>query len=188
MNHHWNTSPIGQTNEIASKKGTPKQHDGDDLSSGRTASSSYAEDLQKLRRSNHSSHHQRRRPGDLMADSEHDGIIKGLLYPGLQEEDDDDSDMDEFGSDDFFAEDLEMAQAALRNNASTPPPTSMMDSTSSIPQASNMSHNGNRNPFHSTTSMLEEQNITSSMSYYERSYFASMGRPYYDLTNEKLGR
>eukprot|EP00339_Tiarina_fusa_P024283 CAMPEP_0117031138 /NCGR_PEP_ID=MMETSP0472-20121206/22418_1 /TAXON_ID=693140 ORGANISM="Tiarina fusus, Strain LIS" /NCGR_SAMPLE_ID=MMETSP0472 /ASSEMBLY_ACC=CAM_ASM_000603 /LENGTH=157 /DNA_ID=CAMNT_0004739407 /DNA_START=70 /DNA_END=543 /DNA_ORIENTATION=+ len=157
MNNHWNTSPIVQTNETA-RKGTPKS-DEDEDGSGEAPKQAYmlAEDLQKIRRSNHSSHQRRR---EMMDDDEHDDIIKGLLYPGLEES----SEHDDF---DFFEEDYEMAQAAVGSAASD----------SLYATASN-----NNNDIYNSTPRIDEE-----MSYFE-SYYASMGRPYSDLTNEKLGR
>ncbi|CAJ1959334.1 unnamed protein product [Cylindrotheca closterium] len=62
-----------------------------------------ADELQKLR---DSSHHAQRGERSLDTESEHNGIIKGLLYPGIEQNEDEDDDID-----DFFEEDYQMAQA-----------------------------------------------------------------------------
>jgi hypothetical protein len=156
MNNHWNTSPINQTNETA-RKGTPKLGDSGNGDVSKQTDYKYmlAEDLQKIRRSNHSSHHGRR---EMMDDDDHDEIMKGLLYPRLEES----SENDDF---DFFEEDYDMAQAAV----------------GSVP-ASDSANTSNNNDMYNPPPRIEEE-----MSYYD-SYYASMGRPYSDLTNEKLGR
>ena len=197
--NHWSNSPgvrggfgcgvnSQQTNEspsfAARRKGTPQESSAA-YSQDCKYLMSMSEDLEKLRRSSHhmrnSSHHLRnattaRRPRhqesheDAMGDAEHDEIVKGLLYPGLEEEGDDVDNMDdsdEFGCDDFFEEDLAMAQAAVSNSRGSG--GSSRTSPSSIADLLN-----NTSP--------------PMMSSYERSYFATMGRPYSDLTNEKLGR
>ena len=83
MNHF--NSPISQTNEVA-RQYTPVQDDGDNQEDGKPKAVEYkcllAEDLQKIRRSNHSSHHIRREVAD--EEDEHDEFIKGLLYPRLE--------------------------------------------------------------------------------------------------------
>jgi hypothetical protein len=152
--NNWDTSPIGQTNEVA-RKFTPKD-DGSpkDAKQKKDYEHRLAEDLQKIRRSNHSSHQPR---DEIMDDDEHDGIIKGLLYPGLEDLDDDL---------DFFEDDYQMAQAAVRD---VPPSRAQ-----AFPSRSNDAYN-------------EPARLTVEDSYYD-SYFSSMGRPYSDLTNEKLSR
>ena len=117
-----------------------------------------------------------------MDDDEHNDIIKGLLYPGLEEEED--------GDCDFFEEDYEMAQAAV---ASAPPSTNRSNATSShtsdpytmnTTTMSNFPNNitGRSNDAFDTSAMLSRIERE-----YERSYLASMGRPYSDLSNQKLG-
>ena len=110
-----------------------------------------------------------------MDDDEHDDIVKGLLYPGIQE----DSENDDLDCD-FFEEDLEMAEAAVRNTDTHPPFTS--DGTSSY--TNNIDNSTSSNNTYSIPPIINERE----MSVYERNYFATMGRRYYDLTNEKLGR
>jgi hypothetical protein len=160
--NHWNTSPIGQTNEAAPKY-TPKEEDNSNSDDTKQKGVDYKyllanEDLQKIRRSNHSSHHARR---EVMDDDEHDGIIKGLLYPRLE---------DSVNSFDFFEEDYEMAQEAV-NNA----PSSSSAAAASYPNTSNNNDSYNQPP------TLQDN------SYYA-SYYSSMGRPYSDLSSEKLHR
>ena len=192
--NHWDFSPVGNVNEVARKKGTPTQE-----VEGGSSSTNYKNDdkykylvgteerLEKLRRSSHhrhSSHHPRSnhaRRVDAMDDDEHNAIIKGLLYPGLEEEADE-------GDCDFFEEDYELAQAAV---ASAPPPSSVNHDGGSIMPFNTSNTDPNRtNPFATTSALLSriEREMQRSSSSYERSYFASMGRPYSDMTSEKLGR
>lgn len=162
--NHWSTSPIGQTNEVA-RQATPK----DDISPSDCIQSTkdvkqkfFGEDLQKIRRSNHSSHQQHRQ--DAMDDDEHDGIIKGLLYPGLE-----DSAVDC----DFFDEDYEVAIDAVRSS-SVAATTGNSDATDN--------HALHRRSFDAFGDLEEEEDS------YLASYYASMGRPYSDLSHQKLRR
>lgn len=191
--NHWDFSPVGNTNEVARKKGTPTQElDGGSPNNFKNDDKykylvGTEERLEKLRRSSHHRHssHQHRsnhatRRVDAMDDDEHNGIIKGLLYPGLEEENDE-------GECDFFEEDYEMAQAAV---ASAPPPSMNIDESMSTSYFNTSNTDPNRNnSFANTSALLSriEREMQQSSSY-ERSYYASMGRPYSDVTNEKLGR
>ena len=93
-------SPIIQTNEVA-RHYSPNQDDDGDIQEEDKKPKAYeykcllAEDLQKIRRSNHSSHV--RREVREHQEEEHDDFIKGLLYPGLEESN---SHMDFFEDDD----------------------------------------------------------------------------------------
>mgnify|MGYP000467878323 CR=1 FL=1 len=74
--NHWNTSPIGQTNEAAPRY-TPKEEDNSNSDDTKPKGVDYKyllanEDLQKIRRSNHSSHHPMR---EVMDDEQYgDGL------------------------------------------------------------------------------------------------------------------
>ena len=72
---------------------------------------------------------------------------------------------------DFFEEDYQMAQAAVGESTTTTTPNHLYSNTS------------NNNDVYNVPSSRQNEE----MSYFE-SYIASMGRPYSDLTNEKLGR
>eukprot|EP00934_Nitzschia_sp_Nitz4_P006260 Nitzschia sp. Nitz4//scaffold44_size153857//132865//133365//NITZ4_002745-RA/size153857-processed-gene-0.169-mRNA-1//-1//CDS//3329552229//6250//frame0 len=165
--NHWDFSPVMQTNEAAGN-GTPKE-DSPAAQPARKQDAKYhflAEDLQKIRRSNHSSHQEK--PPDAMDDNEHEGIIKGLLYPGLEEVDDE----DEF---DFFEEDYQAAQEVVRSSAAGGSGPSPMEEDASDNHA-----------VHRRTldiSMLDEPDDS-----YFSSYLSSMGRPYSDLSSQKLPR
>jgi hypothetical protein len=162
--NQWDNSPIGQTNEVA-RQGTPKNDengDGDAENTKQTHTKGFdykyllAEDLQKIRKSNHSSHHARR---EAMDDDEHDGIIKGLLYPCLENSVNEDFD--------FFEEDYEMAQAVV-------------DSVPSVAAYPNTSNND--------AAFNDSPRLQDDYSSYHASYFAAMGKPYSDLTSQKLHR
>jgi hypothetical protein len=118
--NHFTSSPFVQTNETAGKYSPAQQVDGggdhQELSTttNRRLSSGnkylLGEELTKIsRRSNHSSHHART---EIMDDDEHDAFIKGLWYPGLQEED-----YDEFYDD--SNESMEMEYAIANTAASS---------------------------------------------------------------------
>jgi hypothetical protein len=163
--NQWNTSPIGQTNEVA-RQGTPKNDEnGDAENTKQTKGFDYkyllAEDLQKIRKSNHSSHHGRR---EVMDDDEHDGIIKGLLYPGLESSENEDFD--------FFEEDYEMAQAVVDSSTNPHVP--------SVAAYPNTSYND--------AAFNDAPRLQDDYSSYHASYFAAMGKPYSDLTSQKLRR
>ena len=189
----WNTSPI-ITGQVK-KKGTPKQdEDGNMISDGKytTVSDMMSEDLQKLRISPPNSNHDNTgatREEDAIDDEEHDGIIKGLLYPGLEEEDNN-------TSFDFFEEDYQMAHASLssaasssrrsfsttgNNSSSRRSSSSLLSSQSSL--SSMMPPPGGGLPSHASESSSSSTNYS-----YERAYFQSTGRRYSDLTQEKLSR
>lgn len=66
-----------------------------------------ADELQKLR---NSSHHAQRGERSLDTEEEHNNVIKGLLYPGIEQNvPDEDDDID-----DFFEEDYQLAQANVQ--------------------------------------------------------------------------
>ena len=158
--NHWNNSPIGQTNESASQY-TPHDSNSSLDDSKPKAGNKYLlgnEDLQKIRSSHHSSHVAR----EVMDDDEHDEVIKGLLYPGLE---------DSTNSFDFFEEDYEMAQQAVQETSSSQAPAA---ASASYPNSNNTNSSYNQPP------RLQD-------SYYA-SYYSSMGRPYSDLSSEKLHR
>jgi hypothetical protein len=166
--NNWNTSPILQTNEIAGKytpKGDPSLRD----SKPEVKHQFLAEDLQKIRRSNHSSHQQHRE--DAMDDDEHDDIIKGLLYPGLE---------DSAFDCEFFDDDYEVAQDAVRTNSNS----AATIGTSSYSDIANDDHAVHRRSTVDPFASLNENNDDS----YQASYYASMGRPYSDLSSQKLRR
>jgi len=192
--NNWDCSPITQTNEVA-RKFTPK----DDLSplDGKPSSKELkhqllAEDLQKIRRSNHSSHQQHRQ--DAMDDDEHDGIIKGLLYPGLE---------DSTYDCDFFDDDYHAALDAVRTNEQ------LMRASNYYSSSHSNDYNHHRHNYNNSTNnnnhdiddddnhavhhrrsaldALASLNDTMDDSY-ETSFFASMGRPYADLSHQKLRR
>lgn len=170
--NHWSTSPIGETNETV-RKITPNFDDsvssmkGDSKQSSMNFKCLMTEDLQKIKRSNHSGHQAQ----DLMGDTEHDGIIKGMLYPGLENSTNDEMDFD------FFDEDYQNAQEAVRDH----PPTRSTPGVASLPNSSNSSSTFN-NLASDSSAQLQNDN-----SYYA-SYYSSMGRPYSDLSGEKLRR
>lgn len=168
--NNWNTSPVLQTNEVAGKF-TPKEVSPQD-SKPEAKHQLIAEDLQKIRRSNHSSHQQHRL--DAMADEEHDGVIKGLLYPGLEES------VNDF---DFFDDDYEAAQDAVRTSSSSVLASGTIGN-SSYSGASDNHAVHRRSTFDALASLNDDVNDDS----YEASYYASMGRPYSDLTSQKLRR
>ena len=106
-----------------------------------------------------------------MSNSEHDGIIKGLLYPGLEDSQMlEDSQLDT----DFFEEDYEMAMSTMEQQRQE-----VQTQHSSVPRVSpqNESNVDRYNPD------LRSSNQSNS---YQSSYFAAMGRPYSDLSNQKL--
>jgi len=156
-----------QTNEVA-RQCTPK--DGASPEDGKPSNKDlkhqmFAEELQKIRKSNHSSHQQHRQ--DAMDDDEHDEIIKGLLYPGLE-----DSAVDC----DFFDDDYQEAQEAVSP-----------DSTLAATGNTGFAYAGDNRPvrrrsFDDFASLDDEEDS------YEASYFASMRRPYSDLSHQKLRR
>ena len=166
--NNWDSSPITQTNEVA-RKFTPKEDSPLDCkpSSKEVRHQLLAEDLQKIRRSNHSSHQQHHRQEDAMDDDEHDGIIKGLLYPGLEDSSDDC---------DFFEEDYHEAQSAVRGLSG------------STARAMNLSASDaeDNHARHRRTAFDSFANLDSPMDSYEASFLASMGRPYSDRSHQKL--
>ena len=170
--NNWDISPITQTNEVA--KYTPKEDSPLDCkpSSKEARNQLLADDLQKIRRSNHSAHQQHHRQEDAMDDDEHDGIIKGLLYPGLE-----DSSVDC----DFFEEDYHEAQSAVRGvQGSTAHDMSM---TRVAHYASGADDN---RAIHRRTALDSFASLDSPMDSYEASFLASMGRPYSDRSHQKL--
>lgn len=169
--NNWDCSPITQTNEVA-RKFTPK----DDTSpldskplSKELKQQLLAEDLQKIRRSNHSAHQQHRQ--DAMDDDEHDGIIKGLLYPGLE---------DSTNDCDFFEEDYHSAQEAVRLGSTT--------TNAERRGTSNYVHADDNHAIHRRSTFDAFSSMSDQIDSYETSYFASMGRPYSDLSQQKLRR
>lgn len=98
-----------------------------------------------------------------MDDDEHNDIIKGLLYPQLEQ--------DSAADFDFFEEDYEMAQEIVN---SAPAPSTLVASAP-------YSNTSNNNTSYNQPPRLQEDT-------YNSSYYASMGRPYSDLSSEKLHR
>lgn len=170
--NHWDSSPITQTNEVAGNV-TPRDNSPQDRKPSSRSEMKYgllSDDLQKIRRSNHSSHQQKRQ--DAMEDDEHDGIIKGLLYPGL--EDGSDTDFD------FFEEDYNAAQAMIQD--------SNRESAAAASSGNSVySDLADNHAIHRRTLDLSAFDDNEADSYYA-SYFASMGRPYSDLSSQKLRR
>lgn len=162
-------SPIVQTNETAGK-GTPKDASPQDNQSKSSKYQFLAGDLQKIRRSNHSTSKGQDR-SDAMDDDEHDGIIKGLLYPGLEDLDD---------QYDFFEEDYEMAQDAV---PAVPRTLDAMSFSGPTSLDNHAIHHRSLNSFND----MDEDRTNESNSFYS-DYFSSMGRPYSDLSSQKLGR
>ena len=171
--NNWDISPITQTNEVA-RKFTPKENSPLDCkpSSKEVRNQLLAEDLQKIRRSNHSSHQQHHRQEDAMDDDEHDGIIKGLLYPGLE-----DSAIDC----DFFEDDYHEAQSAVRGLGEATSHAMAMTGISHYASAAEVNH-----ARHRRTALDSFASLDSTMDSYEASFLASMGRPYSDRSHQKL--
>ena len=166
--NHWSASPITQTNEVAGQY-TPKEDDSPQVKSqsGREGRDHFlAEDLQKIRRSNHSSDRDRVETEDAMDDDEHDGVIKDLLYPGLETS----NDLD------FFEEDYNMAQSAVRRTADTQTPSSSFAGST------------DNHAIHRRTGVNFLDDMDEEDDSYYASYYSSMGRPYSDLSNQKLRR
>ncbi|KAG7369671.1 hypothetical protein IV203_027417 [Nitzschia inconspicua] len=133
--NHASFSP-GQPNEAAGRKVTPSSRNSnsgerngssvrDDICTKKQSVSSLfliGEDLQKIR---HSSHRNRAQVGaeesdgddedDNMDDSDHDNVIKDLLYPALEEGSSRSRNMDF----DFFEDDYQAALAAMNTSGST---------------------------------------------------------------------
>eukprot|EP00980_Cylindrotheca_fusiformis_P028360 scaffold22593_cov145-Cylindrotheca_fusiformis.AAC.9 len=107
--NHGDKSPVGQGNDSARSArkcdGSVGSYQDDDERQTNNYKYLVADDLQKLR---NSSHHGGAQAMD-QDDSEHDAIIKGLLYPAIQNDNDSD------GAD-FFEEDYQIAQAAVNNS------------------------------------------------------------------------
>lgn len=170
--NQWNQSPITQTNETA-RRDTPRQDESGAFEEAKQAKGVdfkylLSDDLQKIRRSNHSnhsshhSHHQRR---EIMNDSGHESIIKGLLYPGLETADND--------AGDFFEEDYEMAQQVVNGGVSS----------SSL--AYSEDGNNSSSVFHTDMSSAVPPDHQGEYSYYA-DYYSTMGKEYADLSDQKL--
>ncbi|KAG7345584.1 hypothetical protein IV203_033115 [Nitzschia inconspicua] len=136
--NHANFSP-GQPNEAAGRKVTPSSRNsdsgernsssvGDDIATNCTKKQSVSsrfligEDLQKIRHSSHRNRAQmeteesdRDDEDDNMDDSDHDNVIKDLLYPALEEGSSRSRNMD-FA---FFEDDYQAALAAMNTTGST---------------------------------------------------------------------
>ncbi len=170
--NNWDSSPITQTNEVA-RKFTPKD-DSSPLDSKPSSKEMkhqlLADDLQKIRRSNHSSHQNHRQ--DAMEDDEHDGIIKGLLYPGLE---------DSLDDCDFFEDDYHAAQNVVQSRGSN-------NRNTENTRTSNFSHAEDNHAIHRRSTFDDFGSMNDEFDSYESSFFASMGRPYADLSHQKLSR
>jgi hypothetical protein len=110
--NHGDKSPVGQGNarnllKVTGSAGSPPND------SRQTNNYKYLveEDLQKLRNSDHN--HTQAMDED---DTEHDEIIKHLLYPGIEQNDDDDLD-------EFFDAEYEGAQTAVNNAVTAAAPS-----------------------------------------------------------------
>ena len=169
--NNWNASPVLQTNEVAGKY-TPKDDDRPPEQRQPEPKNQFlAGDLQKIRRSNHTSEQHHRQ--DAMDDDEHDEIIKGLLYPGLE---------DSTTSCEFFDDDYELAQSAVVRTSLSAAAPLRGDSSYSGFSDNHAVHR--RSTFDALLASFNDGNDDS----YEASYFAAMGRPYADASNQKLGR
>jgi hypothetical protein len=110
--NHGDKSPVGQGNarNLLQVTGSAGSSPND---SRQTNNYKYlvAEDLQKLRSSDHNCTQTMDED-----DTGHDAIIKGLLYPGIEQNDDDDVD-------EFFDEEYERAQTAVSNAVTAAAPS-----------------------------------------------------------------
>lgn len=113
--NHGDKSPVGAGNETSRKRLTRPDGTTPPNNNDKRQTNNYkyliAEDLQKLRRSNHSSHQARARGTDDMQESDHDNVIKGLLYPGIEQS--------ENSNADFFEDDYMTAQEAVNQNSTS---------------------------------------------------------------------
>jgi hypothetical protein len=135
--NHANFSP-GQPNEAAGRKVTPSSRNSDAAegtsnsiaSGGDTTNSTkkqsvssrflIGEDLQKIRHSSHRNRSQRETEelegeDDDMDNSDHDNVIKDLLYPALEEGSSRSRQMQL----DFFEDDYQAAQTAMNSSGTT---------------------------------------------------------------------
>lgn len=107
-----------------------------------------------------------------MDDDEHDGIIKGLLYPGLE---------DSAADCDFFEEDYHEAQNAVRGLEGTTAHDEIHPmAITGVAQYASSAMDNRRTALDSFAS------LNSSRESYEDSFLASMGRPYADRSHQKL--
>ena len=169
----FTSSPVVQTNEVAGKY-TPKEDESPQLQGNANAKASkqqlLTEDLQKIRRSNHSNHQQY--INDEMDEDENDGAVKGLLYPGLEEDMDNDVD--------FFDDDYKAAQEAIQTSTSTVATTG----TSSFYSESADNHAMHRRSFDAFADLTGDSDDA-----YQSSYYASIRRPFpSDVSHQKHRR
>lgn len=108
-----------------------------------------------------------------MDDDEHDGIIKGLLYPGLE---------DSTADCDFFEEDYHEAQNAIVRGLEG---TTAQDDIHPM-AISGVEPYASRAIANRRTALDSFASLNSSRESYEDSFLASMGRPYADRSHQKL--
>lgn len=178
--NNWSTSPIAQTNEIGRRvtpnSGSSPQSSGSSLGRAERNQLQSTEDLQKIRRSNHSAHFEEFREDVMDEDEdENDASIGGLMYPGLE--------ASAHARDvdcDFFEEDYVAAQEAVRSNDN-----SMADSLNFSSQNLNLpeEHNNavHRRSVDAFASLLAEEDSRS------RPRHLDMVRLHPDPTLAKLG-
>jgi hypothetical protein len=176
MNHC--SSPVAQTNEVARNQ-TAKPTNSATLSNDGKKRPAYeskyllAEELQKIRRSNHSSHHARREVADEN-DDDHDAFIKGLMYPGLEAPMDDGE---------FFEEDYD--EELLAFNSSMDVTNAAAAAAASVPPVASYPNASNSNPMYSEDSRLQADYYCN---LYSSAYYPRPRDDYPDLANEKLRR
>lgn len=174
MNHQMN-SPADQTNEVATRANAELGANASPTSNKKKPAyeSKYmlAEDLQKIRRSNHSSHHARREVMDDN-DEDHDAFIKGLMYPGLE------TTMDDY--EEFFEEDYDEELIAMESS---------MDLTNSapgaVPSVASYPNTSNSNERYSQDSRLQADYYCD---YYSNNHRTRPRSDYPDMVGEKLRR
>ena len=179
--NNWDTSPVLQTNEVA-RRVTPNSEDsakpaGHSLDGTRDPKKNLligTEDLQKIRRSNHST-------GSLDMDRdamecENDASLDRLMYPGLE------SSMLDVRRDvdcDFFEDDYFAAQEAVRLNESI---SSCLDHSSRFALGSDdNNHAVHRRTFDAFASLEDD------LAVYESRQYGSLRRQP-DVTQQKLRR
>ena len=166
-------SPAEQTNEVARASAQPETSTSPTNTKKKAAYESkylLAEDLQKIRRSNHSSHHARREVMDDN-DEDHDAFIKGLMYPGLE------TSMDDY--EDFFEEDYDEELQAMESS---------MDLTNSapvVPSVASYPNTSNSNERYSEDTRLQADYYCD---YYSNNYRPRPRSDYPDMVGEKLRR
>jgi hypothetical protein len=176
-------SPVGLTNEVAG--GYTPTHDSTGPAGNKKLlqKSLYrlGEDLEKIRRSNHSSH--RAAAAEMMEESEHDTVIKDLLYPALEESEEDS--FNNHMSMEFFEDDYAQAQAA----AGATGQTSAMSGPSSASHARRpMAPIPNMGSILGQSGSREGASITSQSSFMMALRNGRGVRTYSDVSSEKVRR